>query len=135
MKQCVCLLFSKHLKNNEKVYLAVSRKDDHNDFGLPGGKVEELEVPLIALYRECVEETSFIPWVPTLIHRGKNIAPNGSEWEILTYECLDIRESDIEVSQEEGIVAWLPIEKLFEGSFGKYNKDMIADLRRRGKDI
>jgi len=130
MKQCVCLLFSKLLRNNERVFLSVSRKHDHSDFGFPGGKVEENEVPLIALYRECVEETSFIPWVPRLIHRGRN-----NDWEVLTYECQDILDSHFEVAEEEGVVAWLPIEKLFEGSFGQYNKEMIAELRQRGKNI
>jgi 8-oxo-dGTP diphosphatase len=40
-----------------KLILAVSRKDDPNAFGLPGGKVEHGETEEQAARRELLEET------------------------------------------------------------------------------
>lgn len=37
--------------------LGVSRRHDHSDFGLPGGKIEKGETPIKALIREVKEET------------------------------------------------------------------------------
>ena len=39
--------------------LGVSRKDDHTDFGLPGGKMEDSDMgnPEFTAIRECKEET------------------------------------------------------------------------------
>lgn len=37
--------------------VGVSRKNDENDFGLPGGKIELGESVIAALYRETEEET------------------------------------------------------------------------------
>lgn len=51
--KAVCALI---LRPNNKV-LAVSRKTDLNNFGLPGGKVELMESELEALIREVKEET------------------------------------------------------------------------------
>ena len=47
------------LINKEGFVLGVSRKTDHNDFGLPGGKMdpEDLENPMNTAIRECKEET------------------------------------------------------------------------------
>ena len=49
----VCILV---LGEDGKV-LAVSRKDDHEKFGLPGGKIEPNETPALAIERELFEET------------------------------------------------------------------------------
>lgn len=48
----VALVFSPEGK-----VLAVSRKDDPNDLGLPGGKAEDGETPFEAVVREVEEET------------------------------------------------------------------------------
>ena len=53
-KRAVCgLLF-----HNNKI-LSVSRKDNHNDFGLFGGKLENDETQEEALIREAYEETGY----------------------------------------------------------------------------
>ena len=53
MKKCTQVVI---LNENGEV-LSVSRKHDHNDFGLVGGKVDEGETPLEAVIRETREET------------------------------------------------------------------------------
>lgn len=123
MKTVVCLLYSRVLKNSQTVYLAVSRKDNPDDFGLPGGKVDEGEMPIVALYRECIEETAFIPRNAKLIHVGQN-----SKYKIMTFTCTHLDQID-EVAKEDGVVAWVELEVLFQGSFGQYNKNMWDNIK------
>lgn len=123
MKTVVCLLYARVLKNNKTVYLAVSRKDNPDDFGLPGGKVDEGETPIVALYRECVEETAMIPRNARLIHVGYN-----EKYKIMTFTCTHLDSID-EVAQEDGVVAWVKLDVLFNGSFGQYNKNMWDNIK------
>ncbi len=53
MKEVVLIV----LLNDNGEVLAVSRKTDHNDFGLVGGKVDEGESIEDAAFRETLEET------------------------------------------------------------------------------
>ena len=53
MKYVVCAV----ILNDKGEVLSVSRKDNHNDAGLIGGKVDQHEILKEALYREVHEET------------------------------------------------------------------------------
>ena len=55
MKSAVCVLIT----DKDKNILSVSRKDNHNDWGLPGGKLEDNESFLDAAIRETLEETGY----------------------------------------------------------------------------
>ena len=114
-KKAVCgLLFHKN-----KI-LSVSRKDNHNDFNLFGGKLEEGETWEEALIRECYEETgNNINIIPvyyeamcddTLVRAYICVA---TDWD------LDYPERDL------AVVEFLAPTKLTEGAFGGYNKALF----------
>ena len=108
--------------------LGVTRKDDQDDFGLPGGKVEPGETPLQAAIRELEEEV------------GLKIRPDAkaaliyvSEKPTITYE---VKINDIigvipppgqyAPGKEAGsIFGWVEPEVLTMGTFGKYNKALL----------
>jgi len=120
--------------NDKGEVLAVSRKTDHNDFGLAGGKVDEedyqhgLYEPFqAALKREVKEET------------GLDISVNNIELVLAmhkngymgyTYLIKDWSGS-IEYD-EPHVVKWVPFETIIAGSFGKYNQLVAESLDDMG---
>jgi 8-oxo-dGTP pyrophosphatase MutT (NUDIX family) len=100
--------------------LGVSRKYDHNDFGLIGGKREDYDLTLEeCIIRECKEETGLDVSNIQLIHNG--------EWggrEQFTY----IGEYSGEIfTREPHVVEWIEPQRLIDGTFGEFNK-MILEL-------
>ena len=126
MKKAVCLFYTKQTMNGKNLILAVSRKDNQDDFGLPGGKIEENESPVLAMSRECIEETGYCPIDLSIFeiteHQG---------YELHTFLCRDLKRVS-EVALEPGVVAWVQPKTLESGSFGKYNKRLISTLMKRG---
>lgn len=118
MKYAVCAL----VFNQEGKILGVSRKDSPNDWGLPGGKVEEGEILIEALTRELLEETGLEAISTELIFLRED-----REWIVATFaveaqgvlhteeRCRDI---------DEGIVKWITWDELEAGSFGHYNRKL-----------
>lgn len=123
------------LINKEGLVLGVSRKDDHNDFGLPGGKMdpEDNNDPMVTAIRECKEETGLDVSNLTLvfaIHKDGNMG--------FTY----LAEYSGEINYDEPhLVKWIPFELLINGRFGKYNEmvseslDSMGIKYRKGIDI
>jgi 8-oxo-dGTP pyrophosphatase MutT (NUDIX family) len=101
----------------DNLILGVSRKDNHNDFGLPGGKVDDGESVIEALHREILEETglSIIKYKEIFSDLDKSGYYN------TTYLCEV--EGNI-LTEEKGRVAWITWEDLFNGCFGEYNKKL-----------
>ncbi len=100
--------------------LAVSRKDDPNDFGMPGGKVEPGEEPWEAATRECKEETGLDAKLISYIPFHDQIDDNG-------YHCYTFKavvDGNIN-TDEDGVVRWVKPEVLMAGSFGPYNKIVL----------
>ncbi len=104
--------------NEDGKVLGVTRKDDHNDWGLPGGKVDPGETPTSAIHREVFEETG--------------LSLNDVEYR-LTKECID-KDGTMKPcavytayvtgeikTNEPHLVGWIDKEKLFNGSFGLFN--------------
>lgn len=108
--------------------LAISRKDNHEGFGLPGGKIEPGETPEKALVRECDEEVGV-----TLKHFGPIFdhldRVEGNErrpcrcFAVMTWEGEP-------VSKEGAKVAWVhPARLLFRScSYRDYNRALFKHL-------
>jgi len=109
------------LLNENGEVLAVSRKDNHKDFGLIGGKVdpEDNGDPIVAAIRETKEETGLDITNLRLIfamHR------NG----FMGYTFLADYEGEIH-TDEPHVVKWAPFNTVIEGSsFARWNT-MVAD--------
>ena len=112
MKKAVCALI---IRNGKA--LCVSRKDDHNDFGMPGGKVNNGESLIDAMEREVLEETGY-----SVIHTSEmTFTDKCGSREVTTLLC---RISDINAGVDEsetGSVEWLDPTVLLTGSFAAYN--------------
>ena len=108
--------------NGDDQILAVSRKDDPTNFGLPGGKVDPGETPKEAVVRELFEETGLeTSEVGSRLHEADNTGHY-----CITFE-VEV-EGQIDHSREPGVVRWVDPQTLTEGMFGKYNMDLLAEL-------
>lgn len=118
-------VFGLILNESGKV-LSVSRKNNFQDFGLPGGKVEQ-ETSCQALIREVKEETGLVPEHFILIHQTIESDLNRGYYWISKY-------SGKIVTQEDGNVDWLnPTDLLKETcSFRESNQRFFEKIINLG---
>lgn len=116
MKLAVCALILK-----DGLVLAVSRKDNPNDFGLPGGKVDMGETLEEALIREVDEEIGKKPKVVKPVFKDMD-----GEYEVFTFKCY-VDDENFSTT-EAGVIAWKTWDELCSGSFGAYNKALKEKL-------
>ena len=113
------------LLNKDGEVLAVSRKYDHTDFGLVGGKVDPEDVDeLAAAIRETKEETGLDISNLRMIfsmHRDNYMG----------YTYLADYSGEIQ-TEEEHVVKWTNFQTIIDGKFGKWNKMVSESLTSMG---
>lgn len=111
--------------NPEGYVLGVSRKEDHNDFGLPGGSLEDFDnTAQDGAIRETFEETGIKISNLQLIYLRSKGGRIGYTYIAQKHEG-DI---DYDFEKEPHIVKWLTFDKLIEGRFGEWNKEVYKSL-------
>lgn len=122
------------LIQNGPLVFAVSRKDDPNDWGLPGGKVEPWETPAVGASRELYEETGVLVPPPDLVEVFRGPARTTGR-ECITYRAPDwaAGAASLGYSKEDGAaVGWVFWEDLERGSFGEYNRALRLQVKHAG---
>ena len=103
-----------------KKILMVSRKDNHSDFGLVGGKLEDNETPLQAFIRETKEETGVD------LH---NIEYLGKRFDGEYFVYVYVAHTNDEINHSENHIAkfgeW---SDLFTGVFGEFNYNLYDEV-------
>lgn len=112
------------LINEEGLILAVSRKDNHEDFGLPGGKVDPGETPEQAAIRETKEETGLdIHDLQLVFSMFRN--------DYMGYTYLAKYSGEIN-HNEPHVVKWTLFDTIKNGSFAKFNTLVGESLSNMG---
>lgn len=118
MKYSACVLVERNGR-----FLGVSRKDNPNDFGLPGGKTDLDETPAQCAKRECQEETGYS--VSLLDMNNAYVAVDG-EYQVSTFQAVLSSSGRAAVAAEEtGVVTWVTADQLIDSYFGEYNAEML----------
>lgn len=130
MKEAVCILIPSKFDGG---YIAVSRRDDHHSWGLPGGKVDPGESSIEAVVRETFEEIFLEVRPNQLVPLFSDVCSGEVTYWVTTYlypyayDAHDLR-------TEEGLVlrTWSR-NQLCDPSFGPfagYNQKVFAALDR-----
>jgi ADP-ribose pyrophosphatase YjhB (NUDIX family) len=117
MTKAVCAL----IKLDNNLVLSVSLKDDHTNFRLPGGKLEDGESYEDALHREVLEETGY----KIKIASDKYYTGMDGEWVARTYLCEIVSHHPECIEEGSGVVVPNTRDALKVGSFGNYNKKLF----------
>lgn len=96
--------------------LAVSRRDDHSQYGFPGGKLEPGESPEAGAVRETKEETGLDVDMTALQHLY-----DGKVKDRLVRTFLAPDPGGDVVQSPEGVVVWVGWHSLVTGPFAAYN--------------
>jgi mutator protein MutT len=107
------------------LFLTVSRRNDLNDMGFPGGKIEGEETEIEGLVREVEEETGIriLSCRPILVKQA-------FEHEVHVFEALVW--SGQPQSIEGTTIKWLTSDEiLLQKSFGTFNRSVLEEIDRR----
>jgi 8-oxo-dGTP pyrophosphatase MutT (NUDIX family) len=115
LEAVVCLIF-----NSDGEAIGVSRKDNKDIFGLPGGKIELGETKEQAIAREVFEETG-------ILLKGFDYLFSAPEGEYYVHCFVSTDYVQLMLPKEEGVVEWLKPSELIgdKGSFPVYNLDAL----------
>ncbi len=116
------------LINEDGNILCVSRKHDHNDFGLPGGKLESFDkTPMMGAIRETKEETGIDIFNLRLVLSMHLHGHQG-----YTYVADYKGEINYDFEKEPHVVKWAPYNVLLEGTFHEWNEIALRSLLSMG---
>jgi 8-oxo-dGTP pyrophosphatase MutT (NUDIX family) len=132
-KYAVCIVLYRYVltreinKSNIEI-LCVSRKTDHTDFGLVGGKIDDFETPLEAIIRETKEETGLDISIITE-HDLIDLSPE-NDFLVSTYllQYNQISMGDID-SEENHVIKWINMTDLVNNNkytYYKFNNKIIT---------
>jgi len=113
--------------NKDGEVCLVSRKDDHSDFGLIGGKVDAGETPEQGAIRECMEETGIKITNLRLIfamHRKNRMG--------YTYLADYTGDINYDKEKEPHVVKWAKMVEATKGSFAYWNKMVTESMESAG---
>jgi len=111
--------------------VAVSRKTNHNDFGLPGGKIDPGETPEEALVRELHEETGITATKFSVVYEDWDRVEGGEPRPCRTY-LIEKWEGTPQATKESAVVTLLYPKQLMNPSntFCNYNYNLFNHLSK-----
>ena len=133
MVVATCVFLVRHYTDGSIKVLTVSRKNNPNDIGLPGGKMEDIDKSIKeAAARELMEETGYYVNPNSLIKVLEADGDTGLD-EITSCSCTTFITqfySCMAETHEKGIVAWLSPESLIQShcSFASYNIRLLKTM-------
>jgi len=111
--------------NKERLILGVSRKNNSNSFGLPGGESKPGEDPMQCAIRETREETSVEVTRCVQIFRRNEFTKERGQFFAYCFYALEW--SNKPKTTEQGIVKWITEEELTGSNvvFADYNSKIL----------
>lgn len=126
----VVALLVKTNGDGKRCVLAVPRRDNKNDLGLPGGKIDPGEEPEQAMKRELLEETGFVPRPNSTRIIFTRPDMSGAR-PAKNCRCFQV-DGWYQVSDyiPEFTAVWVPFERLLESNctFAEYNRMLFKEL-------
>lgn len=108
--------------------LAVSRKNNHKDFGLIGGKIDPGETPEEAIKREVKEETGISIQEMEVCFEDLDRVENYMPRPCRCYRIISWTGEPL--STEEGVVKWVKQEDLIDNcTFKNYNRKLFSEIK------